>query len=371
MGNRPVKIKRNTSISGKKYSRKRAAKKVFSIIFALAALLALGFFGAPAVVEMLNNMGEKQQHTISEPPAEPTPTPGEVVEPTTNPGDVENDIVEKTMLCSMVDVNSLANEAAITQQAASLKDKGVSYAVITLKNKDGFVHYDSKTTIGSQAKHKQQIDVAKVVEIFGQHDITVVANIYTFMDKTAPDIDRSTAVLYVGTDYKWLDSSKELGGKAWANPASSTMQQYIGDIVQEIKTEFGIKNFIFSGVQLPTGYSLDKRDFGVSESALQAQLQGFIDTMENKVAAFGGDAFFAFDLAAVNGGDVAKYIVAPQRLGAANMVLEGTAEDFAAADLAVISKKLKNDYSVEMLIYRNTEGSMDNPVPDGDDYFVQ
>ena len=371
MGNRPVKIKRNTSISGKKYSRKRTAKKVVSIIFALAALLALGFFGAPAVVEMLNNMGEKQQHVISEPPAEPTPTPGETVEPTTNPGDVENDIVEKTNICSMVDVYSLTNETAITQQAAALKEKGVSYAVVTLKNADGLIHYDSKTAIGSQAKHSQQIDVAKVVEIFGQNDITVVAEIYTFKDKTAPNIDRSTAVKYTGTDMNWWDSSKELGGKPWANPASSTMQQYIADLVQEIKTQFGIKNFIFSGVQLPTGYSLDKRDFGVSESALQAQLQGFIDTMENKVAAFGGDAFFAFDMAAVNGGDVAKYIVAPQRLGAANMLLEGTAEDFAAADLAAISEKLKNDYSVEMLIYHNTEGSVDNPIPRGDDYFVQ
>lgn len=371
MANKPVKIKRNASISGKKYNRKRNAKKAVSIVFALAALLALGFFGAPAVMEMLENMQNKQQNIISEPPAEPTPTPGDTVEPTANPGDVQDDIVMQTKLLYNVSVYSLTTDDGIAQQAALLKEKGVDYAVITLKNADGFVHYDSKTEIGSQAKHNQLIDVKKVVEAFAENDITVVANIYTFMDKTAPAIDRTTAVKYLGTDMNWLDSSKELGGKPWANPASAAMQQYITDLVQEIKTDYGIKNFIFSAVQLPTGYSLDKRDFGVSESALQAQIQGFIDTLENKVAAFGGSAFFAFDITAVNGGDVSKYIVAPQRLGAANMVLTGTEEEYQAADLAAISEKLREDYSVEKLIFWNTEGSLTDKVPAADDYFVQ
>jgi len=371
MANKPIKIKRNTSLSGKKYSRKRTAKKVFSIVFAFGALLALGFFGAPAVVEMIGSIKDRPAPVISQPPAQPTPTPGEEIEPTANPGDVQNDIVQTTKVVSKVEVYSLTSEAAIKQQAAELKAKGVDYAVITLKNADGFIDYDTKTAIGSQAKHNQLIDVKMVVDIFAQQDITVVANLYAFQDKNAPVIDRTTAVKYQGTDMNWLDTSKELGGKPWANPASSVMQQYIDELVQEIKTQFGIRDFIFSAVQLPTGYSLDKRDFGVSESALQAQLQGFIDTMENKVAAFGGDAFFEFDIAAVNGGDVSKYIVAPQRLGAANLVLTGTQADYDAADLAAISAKLKNDYMVEMVIFRNTEGSVTDNVPDGDDYFVQ
>lgn len=370
MANKPVKIRRNTSISGKKYKRKTTAKKIFGMLFALGALLALGFFGAPAVVQMINDIKDRPQTVISEPPAEPTPTPGEIVEPTTNPGDVQNDIVQQTKVCAYVDAYSLSDETLIAQKAEELKQKGVHYAVVTLKNQDGLLHYESKTEIGLQAKHNQIIDVEKAVEIFGRNDIAVVAEIYTFRDKTTPTIDRTTAVKYQGTDMNWLDSSKELGGKPWANPASSTMQQYIMDIVQEINTLYGIENFIFSGTHLPTGYSLDKRDFGVSDAALQAQLQGFIDMMENKVAAFGGDAFFVFDLAAVNGGDVAKYMVAPQRLGAANIILTGSGEDFASADIAAVSEKLKEDFDVEKLVFRNTDGDISGLVTDGDDYFI-
>ena len=371
MANKPVKIKRNTSISGKKYHRKAAAKKILSILFALAALLALGFFGAPAVAEMINNIKERPQPVITEPPAEPTPTPGEIIEPTINPGDVETDIVVKTNICSYVDVKNLLSDTAIRQQASQLKEKGVTIAVVTLKNADGTINYPSKTAIGSQAVAKQTVDFKLVADIFAENDIALAANVYTFMDKTAPDIDRETAVLYKGTDFKWLDTSKEFGGKPWANPASGVMQQYLYDLVQEIKTEFGIKYFIFSGTHLPTGYSLEMRDFGVSDAALQAQLQGFISSMQSKVAAFGGDAFFEFDLGAINGGDVAKYIVAPQRLGAANIVVSGTAEDYLAADIAQISRKLKEDFEVEKIAFRCTDGNLTDTVPDDDDYFVQ
>jgi hypothetical protein len=222
-----------------------------------------------------------------------------------------------------------------------------------------------------QINEAQLREQDRVFGAFKANGIDVTAQVYAFMDKIAPSADVSTAVMYKGSTYRWFDSDPALGGKPWANPASGVMQQYLYDLVQEIKTQFGIKYFIFSGTQLPTGYSLDKRDFGVSEAALQAQLQGFISSMQSKVAAFGGDAFFEFDLGAINGGDVAKYMVAPQRLGAANIVVSGTAEDYLAADIAQISRKLKEDFEVEKLAFRCTDGNLTDTVPDDDDYFVQ
>lgn len=371
MANKPMKIKRNASVAGRKYKRTIAAKKILALLFALAGLIAIGYFGAPAVVEFVNGLGENNDIVINQPSAEPTPTPGEIVEPTTNPGDVRTDVTEKTGVYALVDVYSLTSDGGIEAAVADCAAKGVTHAVVTLKNADGFLHYESGTTIGTQAKHNQTIDVKKVVDMFGAKDIEVVANIYAFKDKTTPNIDRSTAVKYVGTDMNWWDNSQEFGGKPWANPASGVMQQYIADLVQEIKTDFGINDFMFSAVQLPEGYSLDKRDFGVSESALQAQVQGFIDNMEAKVAAFGGDAFFAFDIAAANGGDVAKYIVAPQRLGAANLALVGTAADFETADLESLSAKLKEDFSVEKIVFWNTEAALDGKAPETDSYFIK
>ena len=367
MAKKPMKIKRNVSVAGRRHKRTIAAKKVLTVLFALAGLVAIGFFGAPAVIEFVNGLGEKDDIVISQPEA----TPESVVEPTANPGDVQTDITEKTGVYAAVSVYKLTSDAGIDAAVADLASAGVTHAVITLKNQDGLLHYESATEIGSQAKHNQTIDVKKVVDAFAAKNIAVVAEIYCFMDKMAPDIDRSTAVLYAGGDYRWYDNDPNLGGKPWANPASSTMQQYIAGLVQEIKTQYGIKNFIFSAVQLPEGYSLDKRDFGVGMSSVQAQMQGFIDSMEAKVAAFGGDAFFAFDIAAANGGDVAKYIVAPQRLGAVNMVLTGTQADFDGVDLDVLSAKLKNDFSVEKLVFCNTDATLENIVPKTDSYFVK
>mgnify|MGYP006974330308 CR=1 FL=1 len=74
MAKKPIKIKRNNSISGKRRLRNVVVKKVLSLIFAAGALFAIGFLGAPAVVEMLGNMGQPDSESIA-PPAEPTPTP--------------------------------------------------------------------------------------------------------------------------------------------------------------------------------------------------------------------------------------------------------------------------------------------------------
>ncbi|MBQ5781756.1 MAG: hypothetical protein IIV99_00010 [Oscillospiraceae bacterium] len=366
MANKPVKIKRNTSVSGKKWQRRMAAKKLLAVLLVLGALLAIGFFGAPAVVEMLGNMGQPDSESIA-PPAEPTPTPTPENTDSSSDSETVQEVVETQQVYAALTYADLANEAAMQQKAQQLAAKGVTRATVALKDRDGLVHFDTQTAIGAQAKATSLVDVKLAVKVFAQQDITLVAEIYTFMDKNAPVIDRTTAVKYVGSDFNWLDSSKEFGGKPWANPASSTMQQYIGDLVGEIH-KLGVDNFIFSAVQLPTGYSLDKRDFGVSESALEAQLQGFINDMENKVAAFGGDAFFAFDVTAANGGDVAKYIVAPQRLGAANMVLVGKNEDFEGVDIDALGKKLKDGFNVEKLLWWNTEADVSS---ENDSIFVK
>ena len=74
MAKKPVKIKRNHSISGKRRQRNEIVKKVLSLVFALGALLAIGFFGAPAVAEMMDNMSKpKPQNTPSPTPAVTAP----------------------------------------------------------------------------------------------------------------------------------------------------------------------------------------------------------------------------------------------------------------------------------------------------------
>ncbi|MBQ9845470.1 MAG: hypothetical protein IJO54_05250 [Oscillospiraceae bacterium] len=357
MANKPIKIKRNTSISGKKRQRMAVVKKVASILLTIAGLAALGFLGAPAVMEMIDNLNNPKP-PVSEPAVTPAPDPTQQPEATDDPSDVQTEnIPVKTAVFSSVTANDVRDAATITATAQRLKNMGVTDAVVTFKDAEGRIYFETATEIGRQAKGPVMINVEDVVRIFGQEDISVTAQVYAFMDKITPAVDRETAVKFQGTDMNWLDSSKELGGKPWANPASATMQNYIYDIVKELGDR-GVKDFIISGVQLPTGYSLEYRDFGVTNDQLQAQLQGFINTIQSKVAAKGGNAYLAYDLAPLISGDVSRYMISPLRYGASHVVLVGTNADFENGAADGIIGKYASDEAVEMLCVWNTEQSL-------------
>ena len=367
MANRPIKIKRNNSISGKRRQRNTVIKKVLSLVFALGALLAIGFFGAPAVMEMADNMSKpKPQNTPSPTPAVTAPVENQ---PTANPSDVQVDITKEKFVYGALEQSALYSEETLKAAVAALKAKGVDNVVATLKDPQGLVWFDTKTEIGSGAKASTLADVERLVKICEENGVEFTAQLYVFHDRIAPTISRETAVKYKGTDMNWLDTSKELGGKPWANPASSVMQQYIYDLAKELG-DMGVEHFIFSGVQLPTGYSLEMRDFGVNDTQLQAQMQGFINTLTSKVDAVGGEAYFAFDVAAISGSDVAKYIVAPQRYGTANIVAAGTAEELALhGETAVAS--LTKDENVERIVVWNTDGKTETDPQAPNGYFVK
>ena len=367
MANKPIKIKRNNSISGKKRQRAAVAKKVLSLVFVAAGLLAVGFFGAPAVVEMVENMG-KEKPPVVQPTPEPTPE-NIPVEPTADPSDVQIDQAAVSYTYGVVEQSSLYNETAFKAAVTALKAKGADNIVVTLKDPQGLVWFDTQTEMGQGAKSSTIVDVTKLVEICQQNDVNFTAQLYVFQDRIAPTVNRATAVKYKGTEMNWLDTSKELGGKPWANPANSEMQQYMYDLVKELG-DMGVKDFIFSGAHLPTGYSLEMRDFGVSEAQLQAQLQGFINTMNSKVTAKGGEAYFAFDVVAISGTNVEKYIITPQRYGASNIVAFGTAEEFATYGQQALAA-LENDENVERFVVWNTSGNTETDPQAPNGYFVK
>ncbi len=360
MADKPIKIKRNGSISGRRRQRNSIIKKIISVVFALAALLAIGFLGAPAIMEMVENINHPQSQPSQ--PSETQPVQPPETQPSADPSDVQIDSVEK-YIYGVLEQNSLVSESEISAAIDKLKQKGVDNVVVTLKDKQGLVWFDTQTEIGMQAKAKTLVDIKRLVEICAEKDVSVTAQLYVFCDKTAPTINRDTAVKYKGTDMNWLDTSKEFGGKPWANPASSVMQEYIYTLTDEISAK-GIKDFIFSGVQLPVGYSLDMRDFGASESQLQAQIQGFINTVSGKAEAKGGNAYFAFDAAAISGADVEKYIIQPQRYGVENIVVFGSAEELEKYGNSALAS-LKGNSDVERVVVWSTDANSDLSADNG------
>lgn len=367
MSNKPIKIKRNTSVSGKTRQRKMMAKKVFGITLVLGGLLAIGYLGAPAVIELITSVSRPKPPIVQ---PDPQPNPTETPTISEEEQEIPSVVQKEGRVYSYIDRQSLMSENGIMQTAKMLSEKGVNYAVVTLKDENGNVHYDTQTQIGMAAKSDAILDIKKIAQIFAENNIDLVADVYAFKDKTTPNINRDTAVKYIGTDMNWWDNSKEFGGKPWANPASEIMQNYLYDIVTEL-SGLGVKNFIISAVQLPTGFSLDKRDFGVSESQLQAQLQGFINTMKLKAEAGGGKAYFAFDIESVNGGDYSKYMVAPYRLGADNLVLVGNGAGFKDVDLNALKVKIQDNGHAEKIVFWNTDENLNENSAEDCGYFVK
>ena len=110
MAKKPIKIKRNNSISGKRRQRNYVVKKVLSLVFAAAALLAIGFMGAPAIAEMAENMSKpKPQNTPSPTPVVTAPAE---TQPTTDPSDIQIDTTKEKFVYGMVEQTALYSEDA-------------------------------------------------------------------------------------------------------------------------------------------------------------------------------------------------------------------------------------------------------------------
>ncbi|MEG1050063.1 MAG: putative glycoside hydrolase, partial [Oscillospiraceae bacterium] len=338
MAKKQMKIKRYSTNMGSGYQRKKMIKGIIGLSLALAVLLGAGYLAAPFIIDGIADFKLSGTQSGEGNPS-PTPTATPPTQEETPPQPVVP-TVQTSIYCEVLP-KELITKASIEKTAEQLKAKGANTAVITLKNAEGKLFFPSATDLGKQAAGEISLDLKLVADTFKASGITCCANVYTFMDRIAPTLDRTMAVKYVGTDYTWLDNAKELGGKPWANPASVKMQEYIYAITDEILSA-GFKEIIYSAVQLPTGYSLDKRDFGATNDQLLAQIKGFITTVQTRVSSFGAQADFAFDFASANGGDSAKYLVSPTRLGAANIILTGKQNDISLQDSEALARKLKN-----------------------------
>lgn len=369
MSKKQPKIKRYSSSMGKGYQKKRALTKTFGLFIAFAVLLGGGYFVAPYVIGSVGSFWQKFSAPIT---VEPTPViPGDSSSITeTIPAPEQTPGIRQNLIYCEVSPEELSTKEKIQAMATKLKGKNVTTAVITLKDAAGNLFFQSNTVIGKESIGKTVISLPLVTEIFTENGIASCANLYTFMDKTAPNIDRSIAVKYIGTDYTWLDSAKELGGKPWANPASPIMQQYMYDITDEILSA-GFKEIIFSAVQLPTGHSLDKREFGVTNDQLLAQIKGFITSVQTRVSSFGARASFAFSFESVTGGDYKQYIDVPNRLGAENIILTCELSAMGDTDIAELSSRLKTNDNIEMLSIWLSDAELPAPPKELSGYFVK
>ena len=149
-------------------------------------------------------------------------------------------------------VSLLAGGSGLDQFVSSLKSAGQNAVVIDFKDASGYLSYPSSiAAVKDKApSSKAQANAAASVKKIQQSGIKVVARIYCFKDTQMPRIDRTMAVHYNKTQMIWLDNEASKGGKPWLNPYSQTAQNYLLEVVKEVKN-LGVDAILLDGVQFP------------------------------------------------------------------------------------------------------------------------
>ncbi len=219
------------------------------------------------------------------------------------------------------------------------KDAGINAVVINLKNKDGEVYYPSKVK-GATLNGQVQLDLQSVTARLKQAGITPIAEMYCFLDRLMPYVDKDTAIMLEGgSGYRWLDNSAEKGGKPWLNPYSDAAAEYLTSLTGEIAGS-GFEYVLLNGVQFPPKQMTKRADFGekAQNMAKSDALVSFINKAKEAAAAKGGKVILAMSASASLGVDTTDYEGNPLDFGA----------EFSAPSLqpAEIPKKLTNGQEV-------------------------
>jgi len=110
-----------------------------------------------------------------------------------------------------------------------------------------------------------------------------------FRDPLAPVSDRSIAVTYQNTDYRWLDAAADAGGQAWLNPYAGGARKYLTDLGAEA-VRMGAKLVILQDVQFPWGSNSPNAGFGAEAGSMtrSAALSRFVNEITAEVEKEGG-----------------------------------------------------------------------------------
>ena len=332
---RPVKIKRyRRSFSGAG-DRNNLLRTVVRWLIVAAVLFGVGWLIAKPGLDLASRLWYAHRNAAASSAAQPLSQPPAAESGSDAPSSPSDSAAAPAQDAAAAGTGwaSVALSQADTPEkaaalAAQLKEQGVQYAVLTLKDERGYVYYASAVPQARNSIASTTIDAAAVAKAFTDAGVTPVAAISAFRDAIAPYTDRSMAVKY-GTegDIIWLDSSAELGGKPWLNPNSAAAQQYVADLLTELRN-LGFSTVLVRNLQFPQGYSLNVTNYGAMTGTQDQLLTSLGKRYE---ATEGLQVWFEFPSQAIAGTDLTGYGASPAGFGLSRVVVAaaGTA---AAAD---------------------------------------
>lgn len=339
------------------YSGKQRAMRVIGGVIALLVLFVVGWLVGPAVVNFGSNVwysmtrGDSNKPQDNSQPASAassgsdaaagvaTPTP----EPTATPAPA-TDLSQGSW--AFVQESSLSNQQAIEDTAQKLADQGVRYAVVTLKDDQGSIYYNSALPEAAAGIAPTAFDAKAVAQALQQKNIVPVAAICAFKDPIAAASQRSMAVMYQDTDYLWLDAAQDAGGKPWLNPYSQQAQAFITGMIQEAR-DMGYEQIWLSGVQFPTKAGRDMASYGDTAGVSEADcLKNLIQTWQQ-----GGTCWIEYPLTVATGADVSLTGGSINDLGIENLAVktDGTLDEETQQTL----QQVKTDSGATYIGVRN------------------
>ena len=253
------------------YSRETRVKRGIGIVVLVAAVLAAAWFAAPHVLDWATHTwytvvkdrdleAESASRAASSAAASSAAASQAASEP-----EEEKPLDGKAITggsWAELDVTTLTDEAAIRAAARQLKQQGADYALVTLKDAAGTVYYASGVAAAAQSITENPVDAASIAAILREEGIIPAAQLAAFTDPVSVYTDRSMGVHYDGNRL-WLDNvSATKGGKAWMNPFAASAVQFVGDLIEEVRS-MGYEQVVLTGVQFPNIITR-KQDFGAS-----------------------------------------------------------------------------------------------------------
>lgn len=291
-------------------------------LVAVAALFALGWFIGPTILDFgtrtwysLKNGPAASGPEANLPEATPTPapTPKPTPEPTPEPAIEEGD-------WAYLSFSAVASPEKAAETAQELAAQGVRYAVVPLKDAQGYLYYDSRVEAAAQSIAATTLDAAGAAEALRAAGIEPVGGICAFQDPTAPYADRSMGVYYQNTEYFWLDAARDAGGKPWLNPCSETAVAFLTALMEEARG-LGYRQLLLTAVNYPPS-TTDRANYGAAAEELPARLTALIGQWQQEAEAAGGAVWLEYPLSVVRppqnrfgGGSLAG-------LGVKNLVLQ-------------------------------------------------
>ena len=170
---------------------------------------------------------------------------------------VRPDRTEYTSGLSVVlDVDVVRNAEKFSAFIESAVEQGVGNVIIELKDADGYLYYNSgiKAAKNCKAISPNAItNLSSAIAKLRENNISVTAKIHCFSDKLATEITNAAVKQEGENGGKWLDETKENGGKPWLNPYSDAACDYLLSIAKEL-TDMGVDNIMLASLQFPTGH---------------------------------------------------------------------------------------------------------------------